>query len=68
MVKFGLGNLDAAQELVKIHGLETEEEVKVFGDFETFFEGTREELVEGVMEYLLEDTIKVLNDEEGSSS
>ena len=60
MVKFGLRNFDAGQELEKIHELETEDEIKVFGELESFFRDTRQELVDGVLDHVLGDTVRVL--------
>ena len=64
MVKFGLTNLDAGRELVKIHDLEVEEETKIFADFDKFFAETREDLVDGILGHILEDTITVLQESE----
>ena len=68
LVKFGLSNLDANQELVKICNLELPDETRVFSDFDKFFKDTRNELVEGVLGYILEDTVRVLTECESSST
>ena len=60
----GMRHTDASSELANIHACEAEEEASVFADFDRHFHDTRHELLEGVFNHLLEDTVKAMNEVE----